>query len=74
MFENYDLALLIFPHLPPHALISIDVLGIDNSKTFEVYMLEASLFEDMASLWNATWEYYKETSSSETFDKINIRD
>jgi len=73
MFENYHLALPVFPHLPPHALISIDVLGVDNSKTIEVYMLEASLFEDMATLWNTTWEYYEETSNSETFDKKKLK-
>jgi len=73
MFENYHLALPIFPYLPPHALISIDVLGVNNSKTIEVYMLEASLFEDMATLWNATSEYYSETSNSETFDKKKFK-
>jgi hypothetical protein len=69
IFENYELALQIFPHLPPHALISIDVLGVDNSGTYEVYILETSLFEDMATLWNATQESYEENFSSKNFDK-----
>ncbi len=49
----------VWPHvasLPPHALIGIDTTGVMHPTRPETNwkLLEASLFEDMASLWNAT--------------------
>jgi hypothetical protein len=54
LFTRYERALPIFPRLPMHARIAVDVLGIRRSKdTAEWFLLEAALFEDMAVLWNA---------------------
>jgi len=48
-----------FADLPPHAMISIDTVGEYSPGEFESYLLEATLFEDMAALWNLTWQAYK---------------
>ena len=54
-FQNYERALPSFPRLPLHARVGIDVFGmLDQVGTMETFQLEASLFEDMAILWNAT--------------------
>lgn len=41
-----------FDSLPPHATISIDALPTPTPPRPEVFLLEASLFEDMAALYN----------------------
>lgn len=57
LYDHYERSLPIFPDLPPHARIGIDVLGIrKQARKIEIYLLEASLFEDMAALWNNTLE------------------
>lgn len=57
LFDHYERSLPIFSDLPPHARIGIDVLGIRKQEgKMEFTLLEASLFEDMAALWNNTLE------------------
>ncbi len=57
LFDHYERALPIFSDLPAHARIGIDVFGIRKQKRkFEFVLLEASLFEDVAALWNNTLE------------------
>ena len=52
-FRHYEKALPIFPKLPEHARVGIDVGTIrESTSEMEVFQLEASLFEDMAILWN----------------------
>lgn len=52
-FRHYENALPVFPKLPPHARIGIDLNSIrDSTKEMEVFQLGAFLFEDLASLWN----------------------
>ncbi len=52
-FRHYEKALPIFPKLPLHARIGIDVGTIrETTREMEIFQLEASLFEDMAVLWN----------------------
>lgn len=54
LFTRYDRALPNFDRMPPHARIGIDIAAvqIDVGKV-SIFHLEASLFEDMAALWNA---------------------
>lgn len=53
VFKHYERTLPVFPKLPLHARVGIDVGNIrDSAAEMEVFQLEASLFEDMASLWN----------------------
>ena len=53
LFQHYENALPVFPKLPPHGRVGLDVYAIGNTKgTMETFQLEASLFEDMAALWN----------------------
>jgi len=56
LFEHYERRLPEFPKWPPHAMIGIERFGTDKSRKgeFEIFLLEASLFEDVASLWNIT--------------------
>lgn len=52
----FDLYLPKFPlieKLPPRARISVDALGVLEFPRQEVTILDASLYEDMAALWNA---------------------
>lgn len=57
LFDHYERALPIFSDLPSHARIGIDVFGIrKQQRKVEFVLLEASLFEDMAALWNNTLE------------------
>jgi hypothetical protein len=54
LFDRYERVLPVFPKLPLHARISIDVFAINKRVgELEVFQLEAALFEDMAALWNA---------------------
>lgn len=39
-------------NLPPHTRIGIDIVGNRDRPDLEFFLLEATLFEDMASLWN----------------------
>jgi hypothetical protein len=53
LIPKYEKVFSEFLDLPPHARIGIDTLGHEYpTPRFEVHLLEASLFEDMAALWN----------------------
>jgi hypothetical protein len=53
LFARYERALPIFPRLPLHARISVDVKGSNTvPNRVEVFQLEGALFEDFAALWN----------------------
>lgn len=54
LFKHYDRTLPVFPRLPPHARIGVDLYAIRSVPSVQIYQLEASLFEDMAMLWNET--------------------
>jgi len=57
LFDHYERSLPIFSDLPAHARIGIDVFGIrKQQRKVEFVLLEASLFEDVAALWNNTLE------------------
>jgi len=51
--HRYERVLPIFSKLPLHARIIIDVFAINRERELETFQLEAALFEDMATLWNA---------------------
>lgn len=53
MFEHYERALPIFPHLPQHGRVAVDTAAVRTDRSLAWFVLEASLFEDMAALWNA---------------------
>jgi hypothetical protein len=55
-----DFAIYAKMKLPPHAPVSIDPLciGLNYPGGFEVRLLEASLFEDMCSLFNQSHECF----------------
>ena len=56
-FRHYERALPVFQKLPLHARIGIDINSFrESTKEVEVFQLEASLFEDMAFLWNQAYE------------------
>jgi hypothetical protein len=72
MFASYEQLLSHVPELPPHARIGIDVRGVLDKSKLEVFLLEAALFEDMASLWNltlATAEPYKPNTDKQVFKR-----
>jgi len=53
IFQHYEKALPVFPRLPVHARVGIDVGNVrQSSSEMEVFQLEVSLFEDMADLLN----------------------
>lgn len=53
LFNRYDRAIPTFPRLPMHAGIGIDIGNFRaTGNQVEIYLLEASLFEDLAALWN----------------------
>jgi hypothetical protein len=54
LFASYDEVLTDFSNLPPHARIGIDAFSVLDTTKIEVFILEAALFEDMATLWNLT--------------------
>lgn len=56
MFRHYERVWPIYADLPPHAYIGIDVNGVRDKAGLTVRLLEASLFEDMAALWNESTE------------------
>jgi hypothetical protein len=57
LFDHYERALPTYPRLPPHARLAIDVFGVrESAKEMSVFLLEGSLFEDMAALWNSACE------------------
>lgn len=55
LFSKYENRYPNFHKLPPHGRIGIEVGGRRNSSATEIksFVLEGSLFEDMAALWNA---------------------
>ena len=55
LFDHYECVMPNFSELPPHARIGIPY-GTENKGKIEVFILEASLFEDMAALWNTSLE------------------
>src|SRR5258706_557764 len=55
VFAHYEHVIPIFSELPPHARIGIPY-GIEIKGEIEVFILEVSLFEDMAALWNTSLE------------------
>lgn len=57
VFRHYERALPVFPKLPLHARIGIDINSFrESTREMEIFQLEASLFEDMAVLWNQASE------------------
>lgn len=63
LFTHYELRVPLFPKLPPHARIGIERYDTDDKDKIEIFILEASLFEDMAALWNTTLEIHGALSS-----------
>ncbi|MDD1777226.1 MAG: hypothetical protein LUQ65_03585 [Candidatus Helarchaeota archaeon] len=60
LFDHYEQSLPIFSDLPAHARIGIDVFGFRKQRgKVEFVLLEASLFEDVAALWNNILETSK---------------
>ncbi len=59
LFKHYERRFPDFQRLPPHARIGVERFGTDNRDKIEVFMLDASLFEDMAVLWNMTIGLYR---------------
>lgn len=54
-----------FKLLPPHARLAIDVFGTRRGpEPVEVVILEATLHEDMATLWNATLDAHAEVGKT----------
>lgn len=74
IFCNYE---SIFPNytlLPPHARIGLDFLGIRTDKnTIETFILEATLFEDMASLWNETYDCHAKINATNEINPIGMK-
>lgn len=62
LFSRYEATFPDFEKLPPHAQIGINVHGIETQGSVEVYLLEASLFEDMAMLFNISREPFEEAN------------
>lgn len=60
LLTRYDRVLPNFSDFPSHARIGIELKGVEEKGKIEVFVLEASLFEDMAALWNLTWELERE--------------
>lgn len=56
LFTHYERRVPEYPKLPPHARIGIERYGTKNKNEIEILTLEASLFEDMAALWNSALE------------------
>lgn len=57
LVHHYERRLDIYPKLPPHARIRVCVFNpAKPAPGIEVFVLEASLFEDMAALWNSAIE------------------
>jgi hypothetical protein len=53
LFAKYENRFPEFGKLPPHGRVGIEVGGRKSSNTeIKSFVLEASLFEDMAALWN----------------------
>src|SRR5437867_5897406 len=54
LFADYSKVLRGSEHFPAHARVAVDVSGTlyDNARHPEVFLLEASMFEDMAALFN----------------------
>lgn len=53
---HYEKRLAIYPQLPPHARIRVCVFNPEQpAPGIEIFVLEASLFEDMAALWNSAF-------------------
>lgn len=63
-FTNYPPILRMQEEFPPHACVTIDSFGILDDPAPEIFLLEASLFEDMAILWNRMVAIPDEDSSS----------
>lgn len=54
LFSRYESRFPDLRQLPPHGRIGIEVGGRQSDgRTANTFLLEASLFEDMAALWNA---------------------
>ena len=62
-FKNYERILPDYSGFPPHALIGIELEGVPNKNNIVVFILEASLFEDMAALWNATLDVMEQAKA-----------
>jgi hypothetical protein len=61
--------------LAPHCRISIDphCIGRDYPGGFEIRMLEVTMFEDMASLFNLAREAYLQTSTARSPSKVALK-
>ncbi len=74
LFTHYEHRLPMFSDLPPHARIGIECQGARDKNQIEVFILEASLFEDMAALWNATLELHQALDLNYQKEKKKQRD
>jgi hypothetical protein len=72
-FRHYERALPVFPKLPLHARIGIDINSFrESTMEMEIYQLEASLFEDMAVLWNQASEGSIQAAQSDS-SKLQVK-
>jgi len=70
IFASYEHLLSDLSDFPPHARIGIDLVS-ETSKV-EVLLLDATLYEDMASLWNltlATAQPYEQNNDKQPFKR-----
>ncbi len=70
-FEHYDRIMSIFPSLPLHARIAVDIEGVLTHQHREIgwTLLEAKLFEDLAMLWNESLDAERRLDGSKTAAK-----
>src|SRR5262249_30494498 len=73
MFAHYERVFPAFLALPPHGLVGIDIHGVRDNRSIETYLLEATLFEDMATLFNATLEEWDELESQPQPSKPGLK-
>lgn len=72
-FRHYERALPVFPKLSLHARIGIDINSFRESiREMEIFQLEASLFEDMAVLWNQASEGSIQAAQSDS-SKVQVK-
>ena len=72
-FSRYEAVLPVFPELPAHALVGIDVHAMRESAAVELYILEAHLFEDLATLWNTALRTHWTLEASPTDEKVVLK-
>jgi len=74
-FDHYERVFPLFASLPPHARIGINIFDISGTAKgkVEFSLLEATLFEDMAFLWNATMDAIAEVNAPQEAPLIKRR-